>query len=107
MPIATIIQRRPFSARELGQIRTWRVAQPPWQRTRLSPELWGRWGWRNEAGARTDRACRSRRLKRPARGWLQLPARPRASVNGARNRTPVAVTLPHGRISFGPAALPL
>lgn len=93
MQIDTIIQGRPFSARELVQIRTWLVAHPSWHRPRLARELCGRWGWRNEAGGLKDMACRSLPLKLPDRGWIQLPARPRASVNGSRNRTPVEV--PH------------
>ena len=93
MQIDIIIQGRPFSARELGQRRTWLVAHPPWHRPRWSRALGGRWGGRNAAGGRKDLACRSLRRKRPDRGWIQRPARPRASVNGAGNRTPVAV--PH------------
>ena len=93
MRIDTIIQGRSFSARELVQIRTLLVEHPTWHRTRLSRELCGRWGWRNEAGELKDMACRSLLLKLQDRGWIQLPARQRASVNGSRNRTPVEV--PH------------
>ena len=87
MRIDTLIQGRPLSARDLVQIRTWLVEHPTWHRTRLSRELCGRWGWRNEAGELKDMACRSLLLKLQARGWIQLPARQRASVNGSRNRT--------------------
>lgn len=93
MRIDSIIQGRPFSARDLVQIRTLLVAHPTWHRTRLSRELCGRWGWRNQAGELKDMACRSLLLKLQHRGWIQLPARQRASVNGSRNRTPVEV--PH------------
>lgn len=93
MRIDTIIQGRPLNGLDLVQIRTLLVEHPTWHRTRLSRELCGRWGWRNQAGVLKDMACRSLLLKLQDRGWIQLPARQRASVNGSRNRTPVEV--PH------------
>ena len=87
----SIIQGRRLSAPDLAEIRTLRAEHPFWHRTRLSRELCERWGWRNEAGQLKDMACRSLLLKLQDRGLIELPARQRASVNGARNRRPVAV----------------
>ena len=89
----TIIQGRELSAPELAQIRSWLARHPSWHRTRLSRELCALWGWRNEAGRLKDMACRSLLLELEARGWIALPPRERASVNGARNRSPSEV--PH------------
>ena len=88
-----IIQGRRLSAPELAQIQTWLVQHPSWHRTRLSRELCALWGWRNEAGRIKDMACRSLLLKLQARGWIALPPRQRASVNGWRNRH--ALEVPH------------
>ena len=82
-----------MSQEDLSQIRTWLAEQPPWHRTRLSRELCGLWGWRNEAGQIKDMACRTLLLKLQDRGLIELPARQRASMNGSRNRSPVEV--PH------------
>ncbi len=86
-----IIQGRRLSAQDLVEIRTLRTEHPCWHRTRLSRELCERWGWRNEAGQLKDMACRSLLLTLQERGWIELPARQRASVNGLRNRRSVAV----------------
>lgn len=88
-----IIQGRSLSAQDLAAIRTLRAEHPSWHRTRLSRELCGLWGWRNEAGQLKDMACRSLLLKLQERWGVELPARQRASVNGSRNRNPVEV--PH------------
>ena len=80
-----------MSVEHLFEIRTLLSEEPSWHRTRLSRELCQRWGWRNEAGQLKDMACRTLLLKLQARGWIQLPARQRASVNGSRNRKPVDV----------------
>ena len=88
-----IIQGRRVRAEDLAQIQAWLAEHPAWHRTRLSRELCALWGWRNEAGRLKDLACRSLLLKLQARGWLGLPPRQRASVNGRRNRR--AVELPH------------
>jgi hypothetical protein len=88
----SIIQGRPLSAQDLAEIRTLLVEHPSWHRTRLSRELCGRWGWRNEAGQLKDMACRTLLLKLQDRGLIELPARQRASVNDTRNRSPVVVS---------------
>jgi hypothetical protein len=44
------------------------------------------WNWRNAAGRLKDMACRSLLLKLEARGYIRLPPRRTASVNGRRNR---------------------
>lgn len=87
----SILQGRRLSAQDLVEIRTLRTEHPSWHRTRLSRELCERWGWRNEAGQLKDMACRSLLLTLQERGWIELPARQRASVNGLRNRRSVAV----------------
>lgn len=83
-----LIQGRHLRAPDLAQIRTWLLEHPSWHRTRLSRDLCELWGWRNEAGRLKDMAARSLLLKLEARGWIRLPPRQRASVNGTRNRTP-------------------
>jgi Druantia protein DruA len=93
MQLAPIIQGRRVNQEDLSQIRTWLAEHPSWHRTRLSRELCGLWGWRSEAGQLKDMACRTLLLKLQDRGWIDLPARQRASVNGLRNRSPVEV--PH------------
>jgi hypothetical protein len=82
----SLIQGRLFSAQDLAQIRTLLLEHPSWHRTRLSRELCDLWVWRNEAGRL--KACRTLLLKLEARGWIELPPRERASVNGTRNRSP-------------------
>ena len=88
-----ILQGRPLQESELAQIRTLLTDHPSWHRTRLSRELCARWQWRNAAGRLKDMACRSLLLKLEARGWITLPPRQRASVNGWRNRR--APLVPH------------
>lgn len=83
-----LIQGRHLSAQDLAQIRTWLREHPSWHRTRLSRHLCELWQWRNEAGRLKDMAARSLLLKLEARGWIGLPPRQRASVNGIRNRSP-------------------
>lgn len=80
------IQGRELSEPELVQIRALRAEHPSWHRTRLSRELCELWGWRNGAGRLKDMACRTLLLKLEARGWIELPPREQAPVNGWRNR---------------------
>lgn len=84
----SLIQGRPFSAPDLAQVRTLLREHPAWHRTRLSRELCALWAWRNEVGQFKDMAARALLLKLERRGWIELPPRQRASVNGRRNRTP-------------------
>ena len=87
----SIIQGRLLRAQDLVEIRILLVKYPAWNRTRLSRELCQRWAWRNDAGQIKDMACRSLLLKLQQRGWIELPARQHASVNGLRNRRPLTV----------------
>jgi hypothetical protein len=80
------IQGRELSEPELVQIRALRTEHPSWHRTRLSRELCELWGWRNGVGRLKDMACRTLLLKLEARGWIELPPREQAPVNGWRNR---------------------
>jgi len=110
MPTKFVVQGRPVSGEDLAQIRAWRAEHPAWHRTRLSRELCARWGWRNEAGQLKDMAARALLLKLEARGWIELPARQRPSVNGQRNYRSAAGTAAldpvHGSLaSVGPLSV--
>ena len=89
VPEPVLIQGRRLSTADLAQIQRLLAENPSWHRTRLSRELCARWGWRNAAGRLKDMACRTLLLKLESRGFLALPARQRASVNGHRNRQPM------------------
>jgi hypothetical protein len=88
-----IIQGRRLAPAQLGEIVDLLGAHPDWHRTRVSRELCQRWDWRTETGRPKDMACRSLLLKLEARGWIRLPPRRGASVNGRRNLRPVEVDL--------------
>jgi hypothetical protein len=45
------------------------------------------WNWRNGTGRLKDMACRTLLLKLEASGYIRLPPRVTASVNGLRNRS--------------------
>ena len=87
----TLIQGRRVSPEDLLRIRSLLTDHTGWHRTQVSRALCDLWGWRNEAGRLKDMACRTLLLKLEARGLITLPARQRASVNGARNRKPAEV----------------
>ena len=91
MPHDLLLQGRRLRAPELAHLQHWLAVHPDWHRTRLSRELCAHWNWRNAAGQFKDMACRSLLLQLQARGLITLPPRQRASVNGQRNRRPVAV----------------
>ncbi len=91
MPQDLLLQGRRLRAPELAHIQHWLAAHPAWHRTRLARELCAHWNWRNAAGQFKDMAGRSLLLQLQARGLITLPPRQRASVNGQRNRRPVAV----------------
>jgi len=80
------VQRPRIGAEETALIGAWLQAHPTWNRTRLSRELCLLWNWRNHAGRLKDMACRSLLLKLEVRGYIRLPPRVTASVNGMRNR---------------------
>ena len=92
MPHDLLLQGRRLRAPALAQIQRWRAEHPAWHRTRLSRALCALWDWRNAAGQLKDMACRPLLVQLQARGLIPLPPRQRASVNGQRNRRPVAVT---------------
>jgi len=81
-----VIQGRAIRPEDVALIRAWLHAHPDSNRTRLSRELCAAWGWRNHAGKLKDMAARSLLLKLEARGYIELPPRRTASVNGLRNR---------------------
>jgi Druantia protein DruA len=81
-----LVQGRRVSQAEVALIDHWLQAYPLWNRTRLSRQLCEHWNWRNRAGRLKDMACRSLLLKLEERGFITLPPRRTASVNGRRNR---------------------
>lgn len=91
-----VIQGRHIGEAEVGLIRGLLSEHGDWHRTQLSRELCRRWDWFNAAGQPKDMACRSLLLKLEARGWIRLPARRSASVNGHRHRSaPVVEHVQH------------
>jgi hypothetical protein len=82
-----VIQGRAISPEDMALIRAALEGPAGSNRTRLSRELCRVWNWRNGAGRLKDMACRTLLLKLEARGYLRLPPRVTASVNGLRNRS--------------------
>lgn len=89
-----LVQGRRVGEAEVALIGHWLEAFPLWNRTRLSRQLCVHWNWRNQAGRLKDMACRSLLLKLEERGFITLPPRRTASVNGLRNRQLVEVECP-------------
>jgi len=83
-----VVQGRRLRPADVALIRGWLQAHPDSNRTRLSRQLCAAWNWRNAAGRLKDMAARSLLLKLEARGYIRLPPRRTASVNGLRNRQP-------------------
>lgn len=81
-----VIQGRTVRPEDVARIEDWLNAHPQSNRTRLSRELCVAWNWRNGTGRLKDMAARNLLLKLEARGYIQLPPRRTASVNGRRNR---------------------
>jgi hypothetical protein len=81
-----IIQGRAIGPEEIALIRALLEGPVGSNRTRLSRELCALWNWRNGTGRLKDMACRTLLLKLEARGYIRLPPRVTASVNGLRNR---------------------
>ena len=82
-----VIQGRTIRPEDMGLIRAALAGPAGTNRTRLSRELCAVWNWRNGIGQLKDMACRTLLLKLEARGYLRLPPRVTASVNGLRNRS--------------------
>ncbi len=82
-----VIQGRTIAPEDVALIRAALQGPAGSNRTRLSRELCRVWNWRNGTGRFKDMACRSLLLKLEARGWIRLPPRVTASVNGLRNRS--------------------
>ena len=100
-----LVQGRRVSQAEVALIGHWRHAFPLWNRTRLSRQLCEHWNWRNGAGRLKDMACRSLLLKLEERGFITLPPRRTASVNGLRNRQLREVQCPTTPVECGLAEL--
>lgn len=81
-----ILQGRALGGAELGQIRELIAAHGQASRYRLSRLLCEAWDWRSPRGQLKDMAARSLLLKLEQRGWVQLPARRRASPNRMRHK---------------------
>lgn len=82
-----VIQGRTIRPEDLALIGAALAGPAGSNRTRLSRELCTVWNWRNGTGQLKDMACRSLLLKLEVRGYLRLPPRVTASVNGLRNRS--------------------
>ena len=81
------MQGRTIRPEDMGLIRAALAGPAGTNRTRLSRELCAVWNWRNGIGQLKDMACRTLLLKLEARGYIRLPPRVTASVNGLRNRS--------------------
>jgi hypothetical protein len=100
-----LVQGRRVSKAEVALIGHWLRAFPSWNRTRLSHQLCEYWNWRNRAGRLKDMACRSLLVKLEERGFITLPPRRTASVNGLRNRQIREVKCPTTPVECGLAQL--
>src|SRR6201989_2552055 len=80
------VQSRTLEAKDLKWIRRLIEAHPGWHRCKLSRNIAQGWEWRNQAGQRKDRACRSMLLKLEQKGLISLPAPQRPSNNGCAFR---------------------
>lgn len=69
------IQGRDLRESDIATIRSLIVANPTWNRTRLSIELTRVWNWRSVGGRFQDMAARSLLLKLGRRGLITLPTR--------------------------------
>jgi hypothetical protein len=96
-----IIQGRRIRPEDMGLIRAALEGPAGTNRTRLSRELCAVWNWRNGTGRLKDMACRALLLKLEARGYIRLPPRVTASVNGLRHRS-VGHLEPDQRAIAGP-----
>jgi hypothetical protein len=83
-----VIQGRKIGPEDMALIRAVLEGPGGANRTQASRELCAVWNWRNGVGRLKDMACRSLLLKLEARGYIRLPPRVTASVNGLRNRCP-------------------
>jgi hypothetical protein len=81
-----VIQGRKIGPEDIALIRAVLDGPGGSNRTQVSRELCTVWNWRNELGRLKDMACRSLLLKLEVRGYIRLPPRVTASVNGLRNR---------------------
>jgi hypothetical protein len=70
-----VIQGRPISRAEIGEIQELIAAHPGWSRWRLSRVLAQRWSWYSSSGQLKDMAARTLLLKLQQRQWIQLPQR--------------------------------
>lgn len=82
-----IIQGRAIGPEAIALIRARLEGPGGVNRTRLSRDLCALWNWRNGTGRLKDMACRTLLLKLEACGYIRLPPRVTASVNGLRNRS--------------------
>jgi hypothetical protein len=89
------MQGRDFGPAQLQEIQTLLRDHPQWSRYQLSRQLALRWNWRSPGGQLKDMAARTLLLKLSGRGWIDLPARRRASPtrSGRRPRPSLATAL--------------
>ena len=86
MTESQLIQGRPISPADVGQVKELLALHPDWSRWRLSRELARLWDWRSAQGQLKDMAARTLLLKLEQRGWIVLPARRCASPNRMRHK---------------------
>lgn len=104
------IQGRQIGPPELTLVRTLLTEHPDWSRYQLSRHLADLWHWHTPTGQLKDMAARTLLLKLEQRGWIQLPARRRASPNRMRHKQVARLARPVSQTPItGPLAafLPL
>jgi Domain of unknown function (DUF4338) len=84
---ACVIQGRLIGAAELATVRELIAQNPTFSRYKLSRALCERWNWRDPTGQIKDMAARTLLGKLEQRGWIDLPAKRRASPNRMRHKT--------------------
>jgi Domain of unknown function (DUF4338) len=80
------MQGRDLGPAQLQEIQSLRRDHPQWSRYQLSRQLALRWNWRSPQGQLKDMAARTLLLKLCQRGWIDLPARRRASPTRSGRR---------------------
>lgn len=86
-----VVQGRKIGVTEIEFIRQLIAENPTFTRYRLSRTLCDLWNWRDPQGQLKDMAARTLLVKMAERGWIELPARRRASPNRMRHKRVVRV----------------
>ena len=86
-----VIQGRVIGAAQMADIRQLLAQNPALSRYKLSRALCDLWDWHDPKGQRKDMAARTLLGKLAQRGWIDLPAKRRASPNRMRHKRVAAV----------------